>query len=184
MWNHETVFERRKVMEEKTSPVVELARTAVESFVTYGKTIIPTDLTDEMKERAGVFVSIKKEGQLRGCIGTFEPTKGNVAEEIVSNAISSATGDPRFSPVKLSELDDLQYSVDILTPPEPVSSPDQLDPEVYGVIVESGFRRGLLLPALEGVNTAEDQIRICKMKAGIAADEPVQLYRFMVRRYK
>lgn len=172
------------MMEEQKSQVVELARAAVESYITFGKTIVPTELTDEMKEKAGVFVSIKKQGQLRGCIGTFEPTRKNIAEEIVNNAISSATGDPRFSPVKVSELDDLQYSVDILTRPEPVSGPDQLDPEVYGVIVESGFRRGLLLPDLEGVNTAEDQIRICKMKAGISADEPVQLYRFMVRRYK
>jgi AmmeMemoRadiSam system protein A len=171
-------------MAEQTSSVVELARAAVESYITYGKTIVPTDLTNELKERAGVFVSIKKRGQLRGCIGTFEPTRNNVAEEIVNNAISSATGDPRFSPVRVSELDELQYSVDILTQPEPVSGPDQLDPKVYGVIVESGFRRGLLLPDLEGVNTAEDQIQICKMKAGISAGEPVQLYRFMVRRYK
>ena len=171
-------------MAEQKSPVVELARAAVESYITYGKTIIPTELPDELKGQAGVFVSIKKQGELRGCIGTFEPTKKNIAEEVVSNAITSATGDPRFSPVRVSELDELQYSVDILTQPEPVSGPDQLDPAVYGVIVESGYKRGLLLPDLDGVNTAEDQIRICKMKAGISAGEPVQLYRFMVRRYK
>jgi AmmeMemoRadiSam system protein A len=129
-------------------------------------------------------VSIKKQGQLRGCIGTFEPTKPSVAEEIVSNAISSATSDPRFAPIRVSELDELQYSVDILTKPEPVSSRDELDPELYGVIVESGFKRGLLLPALEGVNSSEEQIRICKMKAGISDDEPIKLYRFLVRRYK
>lgn len=171
-------------MAEQKSPVVELARAAVESYITYGKTIIPTELPDELKGQAGVFVSIKKQGELRGCIGTFEPTKKNIAEEVVSNAITSATGDPRFSPVRVSELDELQYSVDILTQPEPVSGPDHLDPAVYGVIVESGYKRGLLLPDLDGVNTAEDQIRICKMKAGISAGEPVQLYRFMVRRYK
>jgi AmmeMemoRadiSam system protein A len=171
-------------MAERRSTIVELARAAVESYINSGKVIVPTELPDELKERAGVFVSIKKHGQLRGCIGTFEPTKGTIAEEIVSNAISSATGDPRFSPVRVSELDELQYSVDILTQPEPVSGPDQLDPAVYGVIVESGFRRGLLLPDLEGVNTAEEQINICKMKAGISAGEPVKLYRFMVRRYK
>lgn len=171
-------------MAEQINPVVELARAAVESYISYGKTIVPTELTDELKERAGVFVSIKKHGQLRGCIGTFEPTRKSVAEEIVYNAISSATCDPRFSPVRVSELDDLQYSVDILTQPEPVRGPDELDPAVYGVIVESGFKRGLLLPDLEGVNTAEEQIRICKMKAGISDGEPVQLYRFMVRRYR
>jgi AmmeMemoRadiSam system protein A len=171
-------------MAELTSPIVELAREAVENYVSFGKIIVPTELTEELKEKAGVFVSIKKHGQLRGCIGTFEPTKPSVAEEIVSNAISSATSDPRFAPIRVFELDDLQYSVDILTKPEPVGSPDELDPELYGVIVESGFKRGLLLPALEGVTSADEQIRICKMKAGISDDEPVKLYRFLVRRYK
>ena len=171
-------------MAEQTRPIVELARAAVENYISFGKIIVPTELTEELKEKAGVFVSIKKHGQLRGCIGTFEPTKPSVAEEIVSNAISSATSDPRFDPIRVSELDDLQYSVDILTKPEPVNSRDELDPEVYGVIVESGFKRGLLLPALEGVTTVDEQIRICMMKAGISEGEPVKLYRFLVRRYK
>ena len=171
-------------MAEQKNPIVELARAAVENYIGYGKIIVPTDLAEELREKAGVFVSIKKHGQLRGCIGTFEPTKPSVAEEIVSNAISSATSDPRFDPIRVSELDDLQYSVDILTKPEPVSSPNELDPDVYGVIVESGFKKGLLLPDLEGVTTADEQIRICKMKAGISDDEPIKLYRFLVRRYK
>jgi AmmeMemoRadiSam system protein A len=161
-------------MAEQTSPIVELARAAVDNYVSFGKIIVPTELTEGLKEKAGVFVSIKKQGQLRGCIGTFEPTKPSIAEEIVSNAISSATSDPRFDPIRVSELDDLQ----------PVQSRDELDPELYGVIVESGFKRGLLLPALEGVTSAEEQIQICKMKAGISDDEPVKLYRFLVRRYK
>jgi hypothetical protein len=137
-----------------------------------------------MKERAGVFVSIHKHGELRGCIGTFEPTRANVAEEVMTNALNSATRDPRFPPVAASELDDLDYSVDVLTQPEPVKDASQLDPKKYGVIVESGFRRGLLLPDLEGVDSVEEQIAICRLKAGIPPREPVKLYRFQVRRFK
>ncbi|HEU65780.1 MAG TPA: AmmeMemoRadiSam system protein A [Chloroflexi bacterium] len=165
-------------------PVVRLARETVESYIREGKTPTPRELTPEMKERAGVFVSLHKHGQLRGCIGTFEPAKDNVAEEIIANAVSSSTMDPRFPPVTASELDDLEYSVDILTRPEPVTDISQLDPRKYGVIVESGGKKGLLLPDLEGVDNVEEQIAICRLKAGIAAYEPVKLYRFRVRRFK
>ncbi|TET85236.1 MAG: AmmeMemoRadiSam system protein A, partial [Desulfobacteraceae bacterium] len=144
----------------------------------------PEELTPEMKGKAGVFVSIHKFGGLRGCIGTFEPTQQNVAEETIANAISSATRDPRFPPIAPSELEDLSYSVDVLTAPEPIDSQDQLDPRKYGVIVEVGFRRGLLLPDLEGVDTVDHQIDICRQKAGIASAEPIKLYRFEVKRYK
>jgi AmmeMemoRadiSam system protein A len=165
-------------------PIVRLAKEAVESYIRKGKTLKPKKLTPEMREQAGVFVSLHKHGQLRGCIGTFEPTKDNVAKEIIANAISSSTGDPRFPRVTASELDDLEYSVDILTKPEPVTDISQLDPEEYGIIVESGWRKGLLLPALEGVDSVEEQIAICRLKAGISASEPVELYRFQVRRFK
>ncbi|MGD0353299.1 MAG: AmmeMemoRadiSam system protein A [Dehalococcoidia bacterium] len=163
--------------------IVELARKAVERYIRQGKIFKPRKLTAEMKQRAGVFVSIKKRGELRGCIGTFMPTRTNVAEEIVANAISSATQDPRFMPVETSELVDLEYSVDILTEPEPVQSTDQLDPRKYGVIVECGYRRGLLLPDLAGVDKVEEQMEICRAKAGISAGEPIRLYRFRVERF-
>ena len=165
-------------------PVVKLAKKTVEVYVREDKKFKPRKLTPEMRERAGVFVSIHKWGQLRGCIGTFEPSEKNVAAEIIANAISSATGDPRFPPVAASELDDLEYSVDILTEPEPVIDVGQLDHKEYGVIVESGWRKGLLLPDLEGVDSVEEQIAICRLKAGISMDEPIKLYRFQVRRYR
>lgn len=170
-------------MEKKLHPLVRLAKETVEGYVKERKLPKPKELTPEMKERAGVFVSIKKSGALRGCIGTFEPTKANVAEETMTNAISSATRDPRFPPVNAAELPQLSYSVDVLTRPEPVEDQSQLDPKRYGVIVESGFRKGLLLPDLEGVNTVEQQIDICRQKAGIFPHEPIKLYRFEVRRY-
>jgi AmmeMemoRadiSam system protein B/AmmeMemoRadiSam system protein A len=166
------------------SPLARLARETVETYVKEGKTPKPDELTPEMKGKAGVFVSIHKLGELRGCIGTFEPQCANVAEEIINNAISSATRDPRFPPVAPDELKDLNYSVDVLTKPEPVASQDQLDPRKYGVIVECGFRRGLLLPDLGGVDSVDHQIDVCRQKAGIAPDEPIKLYRFEVRRYK
>jgi AmmeMemoRadiSam system protein A len=137
-----------------------------------------------MKQRAGVFVSIHKFGELRGCIGTFEPMYENVAQEISANAISSATRDPRFPPVAPNELEDIEYHVDVLTEPVPVKDKKKLDPKKYGVIVECGWRRGLLLPDLEGVDTVERQIDICRRKAGIAPNEPIKLYCFEVKRYK
>jgi AmmeMemoRadiSam system protein A len=171
-------------MAEELHPAVKLAKETVESYIREGKTPKPRELTPEMKGRAGVFVSIHKHGELRGCIGTFEPSKDNVAEEIIANAISSSTRDPRFPPVAASELDDLEYSVDILTQPEPVKDMSQLDPKEYGVIVESGWRKGLLLPDLEGVDSVEEQIAICRLKAGISPGEPVNLHRFQVRRFR
>ena len=170
--------------EEGLHRVVRLAKEAVESHVRTGKAPEPRELSPEMRERAGVFVSLHKHGQLRGCIGTFEPAKDNVAEEVIANAVSASTMDPRFPPVTESELDDLEYSVDILTAPEPVTDIGQLDPKTCGVIVESGWRRGLLLPDLEGVDSVQEQIAICRLKAGISAGEPVNLYCFQVRRFK
>jgi hypothetical protein len=167
----------------RLSPLVKLAKEALEAYVKNGKVLEPTDLTPEMQEQAGVFVCIKKSGELRGCIGTFEPTQKNVAEEIVDNAIGTAVRDPRFEPVEPAELKDLDYTVDVLTHPEPVKSKEELDARKYGVIVAAGYRRGLLLPDLEGVDTADQQIDICRQKGGIGPDEPVKLYRFEVKRY-
>jgi AmmeMemoRadiSam system protein B/AmmeMemoRadiSam system protein A len=167
-------------------PLVELAKKTVETYVREGKTPPPPQpLAPEMKEKAGTFVSIhKKDGALRGCIGTFEPQQENVAEEVIANAVSAATRDPRFSAITARELPDLDYSVDVLTRPEPVDDASQLDPKKYGVIAECGWRRGLLLPDLEGVDKAEEQVAICCQKGGIGPGEPLQLYRFEVKRYK
>lgn len=166
-------------------PLVRLAEETIRNYIQEGRVISPPEeVTPEMRKRAGVFVSLKKRGQLRGCIGTIEPIEENVAQEIIRNAIAAATRDPRFPPVRREELDDLDISVDVLTTPEPVRGIEDLDPKQYGVIVESGWRRGLLLPDLEGVDTVEYQIEICRQKAGIGPHEPVQLYRFEVIRYK
>lgn len=166
-------------------PLVKLAKETIEHYILTGETINPpSELTPEMAEKAGVFVSLKIKGQLRGCIGTFSPCTENVASEIIHNAVSAATQDPRFPPVHPKELQALEYSVDVLTAPEKVSSKKQLDVKKYGVIVKSGERRGLLLPDLEGVDAVDDQISIASMKAGIYLGEPVELYRFEVKRYK
>jgi len=167
-------------------PFVELAKNTVEEYVKTGKIpTIPDQIPPEMNKKAGVFVSIKKKGQLRGCIGTFIPATENIYTEIVRNAIASATEDPRFPPVHAKELQELEYSVDILSPPEPVKSLDELDPKKYGVIVVKGWQKGLLLPDIEGVNTIDEQLRIAKLKAGIDPyDSDVEIYRFKVERYK
>ena len=171
-------------MSEAEHPLVQLARRTIEQYVRSAQVISPPDpLTDEMKSRAGVFVSLHKHGELRGCIGTIEPARANVAHEIIANAISAATRDPRFAPVAADELADLEISVDVLTAPEPIRSQDELAPRVYGVIVESGGRRGLLLPDLEGVDTAEQQVNIALRKAWIRPNEPYRMFRFRVIRY-
>ena len=169
----------------KESAYVKLARETIENYIKQGKIITPTlGLPEEMiNQKAGVFVSLKKFGDLRGCIGTFMPTQENIAQEIIKNAISAAVDDPRFSPVNFSELEDLSISVDVLSAPEEVKDISQLDPKKYGVIVSSGYKKGLLLPDLEGVDTVKYQIDIAKRKAGIYPGEKVKLYRFEVKRY-
>jgi len=168
----------------KMHPLVELAKEAVEKYVRYREIPRPQNLTQEMEERAGTFVSIHKQGQLRGCIGTFQPTRNNVAEEIIYNAISSATRDYRFTPVTPQELPDLTYKVDILTKPELIKSKEELDPRKYGVLVEYGGKRGILLPDLPGVDSVDQQIEIAAAKGGILPHEPANLYRFEVRRFE
>lgn len=166
-------------------PLVKLAKDTIRKYVIDGEVITaPAEPSPEMNVKAGVFVSLKMHGQLRGCIGTFSPTTANVAKEIIQNAISAATQDPRFPPVEPSELDDIVYSVDVLSAPEKVKGMGELDAKKYGVIVSSGGRRGLLLPDLEGVDTVEEQLEIACMKAGISKGEKIEIYRFEVKRYK
>jgi len=169
-------------------PYTTLAKTAVETWIKTRKIIeVPRDLPKEMvRKQAGVFVSLHlKDGSLRGCIGTFLPTKENIAQEIIANAISAATADPRFPPVSKKELKELIYSVDILSQPKNVSKIRDLDVKRYGLIVSTpDGRRGLLLPAIPGVETAEEQFRICCLKGGIDPSEKVVLQTFTVKRHQ
>jgi len=176
-------MEKRKAGED---PYVRLARLSLETYVQTGRFAdLPDDLPVELTGRtAGAFVSLKKDGRLRGCIGTIEPTQSSLAKEILNNAVSAGLRDPRFAPVTEDELSGLVYSVDVLGEPEPIDSKWQLDVKRYGVIVEKGHRRGLLLPDLAGVDTPEKQIEIARQKANIAPDEPVALLRFEVVRHK
>jgi MEMO1 family protein len=169
---------------EKEHPLVQLARRTIEAHVRTGEQLEPPpELEAQEQRRAGAFVSLHCHGQLRGCIGTLEPTQANVVCEVIQNAISAANHDPRFSPIRPDELESLEISVDILGKAEPIKSIDDLDPVQFGVIVERGPRRGLLLPNLDGVETAEMQVAISLRKAGIRPDEPYHMYRFRVDRY-
>ena len=177
--------EKLRQRREKEDPYVRLARETVESWVLDRNTPgVPEWATAEMKQnRAGVFVSIHKDGKLRGCIGTFLPTRESIAKEIISNAVSASTRDPRFDPIGPEELKWLEINVDVLSAPEPVSGKEALDVKKYGVIVSSGSRRGLLLPDLDGVDTVDEQVDIARRKAGIREKEPVTLERFEVVRH-
>ena len=181
-------LEQVRLAEKKVSedPWVKLARLSLETYVKTGKRLerLPEGLPAEMTDRAaGAFVSLHAHGRLRGCIGTTGPTTGSVAWEIVQNAVSACSRDPRFIPVGVEELDSLEYGVDVLGQPEPISSPAELDVKKYGVIVPCGGRRGLLLPDLEGVDTVEQQIDIARQKGGISSRERYTLERFEVVRH-
>lgn len=170
----------------KMHPYAELARKSIEEYVKNGNVLAcPKEIPPEMKKKAGVFVSLKKHGELRGCIGTFLPCEENIYKEIVRNAVAAATEDPRFYPVQEDELNDITYSVDVLSEPEKVKDISELDPKRYGIIVAKGYRKGLLLPDLEGVDTVEEQLMITKMKAGIdQSDKDVEIFKFTVERFK
>lgn len=165
-------------------PLVNLARAAIAAYVRTGRVLEPpSDLPPDLPERAAVFVTLHTPtGELRGCIGTIAPTEPTLAEQVIQEAIAAATMDPRFPPVTPEEVEDLDIHVDILSPPEPVDSPAELDPKKYGVIVEAGRRRGLLLPDIPGVDTVETQLMFARRKAGIGPHDPVRLSRFTVTR--
>ena len=179
--------ERMKLLarREREDAYVRLARYTIETFVGTGKLPeMPKGLPEELyHSRAGAFVSLKEDGRLRGCIGTIQAVRESLADEIVHNAVSACSEDPRFSPVEAWEVERLTISVDVLGETEKIFSPEELDVTRYGVIVTRGARRGLLLPNLEGVDTIEQQIAIAKQKAGIKAHESVELERFEVIRH-
>ena len=177
--------EAMRAIRDREDSLVKLARLSLETFVrTHQLAVIPEDMRKSFADkRRGAFVSLKKDGQLRGCIGTIQPVRQDLAEEILYNAVSAGTRDPRFSPVTPEELAQLVYDVDVLTEPEPIDSPDQLDVKRYGVIVQCGDRRGLLLPDLPGVDSVEEQISIARRKGSIGEQEPYQLWRFEVERH-
>jgi len=184
--------------------LVELARSAVKHFIKRKEIISPPDdLPKEfLKEKAGTFVTIEKEGKLRGCIGTYLPTKENIAKEVISNAIAAATEDYRFNPILAEELPLLSFTVYILHPPELVRDIRELNPKKYGIIVKtipishpngtdvvfnghSPLKSGLLLPGLEGIDTPEKQIAIACQKGGIdLTKERIIIYRFTVEKYQ
>jgi len=177
---------KAKEQHKTEDPYVNLARQSLETYIRTGKRLVsPSGLPGDLLNRsAGVFVSLKKEGRLRGCIGTIAPVENCIADEIIMNAVSSGTRDPRFSPITENELSSLIYSVDVLNPPEKISSMDELDVSRYGVIVTRGRQRGLLLPNLDGVDTPEKQVNIALQKAGISPAESYDMERFEVVRHK
>ena len=182
----ERLTSRLKEKSARADAYVRLARASLESYILRRETIpVPDDLPPEMlAQKAGAFVSIHKAGRLRGCIGTILPTTDSVAKEIIQNAISASTRDPRFDPITPEELPLLDINVDVLGEPEQIDSPADLNVKKYGVIVSSGMKRGLLLPDLDGIDTVEQQIDIARRKGGIDDNEEIKLQRFEVVRHE
>lgn len=175
----------RFFMPSTPNPCLALAIKAVKYYLESGKILsCPQNLPEELKRKSGAFVSIKKGKTLRGCIGTVAPTEKNLAIEIIQNAVNAATKDPRFSPISKTELAGLNFSVDVITPSEKVDHISDLDCKKYGIIVKSKDKQAVLLPDLEGVDTVDQQIDICRKKASLQEDEPIQIYRFQVERYR
>lgn len=165
----------------QSSPAL-LAKEAVKAMLEGRQPPEPPD--DEFyRPPAACFVSIKKAGELRGCIGTLEPSEPDLGQEIIRNARSAAFSDPRFPPVTIGELPQLTFSVDVLSAPEKACAAHELDCELYGVIVSCDYRRGVLLPNLDGVDSVDHQLAIACQKAGIAPHEGFEVHRFTVDRY-
>lgn len=166
-------------------PLVALAIRSVEHFIETGKPLpCPDPLPENLKQNAGTFVSIKKEGSLRGCVGTMTPKYKNLAEEIIRNAIRAANNDPRFDPVEKRELPSLTFSVDVLTPQEKISDLKGHDVKQFGLVVKGGGKQGILLPDLENIKSANQQLKICLKKGGFSPGDPYELFRFEVKRFK
>ena len=167
-------------------PLVQLAWAAIRAHAEGGRKLKPSEAPARIDgEPAGVFVTLHtaSTGELRGCIGTIGPTEEDLAQETINNAIAASSRDPRFPPVQPGELGDLEIDVSVLYPPEPISSSEQLDPKQYGVIVQHGWRRGLLLPDIPGIDDVETQIAYARVKAGLGPREPVEMLRFKVEKY-
>lgn len=166
-------------------PYVKLAKNALEYYLDHQKTMpTPKNLIDDLaNNKAGVFVSIHKYDQLRGCVGTIKPATNCIADEIIQMSMSAGLMDPRFNRVKKRELPYLKYKVDVLLSPTLIESSKELDVKKYGVIVYHNYKSGLLLPNLEGIDTIENQISIAKQKAGIRENEPYKMKRFEVIRH-
>ena len=173
----------------KVNPFTFLARKSIEMWLLHKNKIDVTSFPLEewdksLLKRSGCFVSLKKkDGSLRGCIGTILPVRNCLAEEIATNARSAATEDPRFMPLSKEELPEVVISVDVLSPPEKVTSLEELDPKKYGIVISKGFFKGVLLPDLPGIDAVEDQVKITMLKAGISSLEGATIERFSVKRY-
>ena len=166
-------------------PYISLAQESVHHFLSHHEKLsCPDPLSVDLQTRSGVFVSIKKFKQLRGCIGTLEPCEPNLGMEIIENSLKAALHDPRFSPITADELNDLSFSIDVIRPLEKVSSVEALNPSIYGLVVRSNGKQGVLLPDLEGVGSTEEQIQICRTKGKIPEQTPVEMYRFQVDRFR
>ena len=166
-------------------PLIRLAIQAVEHFIETGKSLpCPDPLPDNLKQNAGTFVTIKKQDSLRGCIGTLAPKYKNLAEEIIRNAARSASEDPRFDPVEKIELPSLTFSVDVLTPPEKIDNLKDHDIKQFGLIVRGEGKKGVLLPDLDNIKSANQQLKVCLKKGGFKDSDTYELFRFEVKRFK
>lgn len=166
-------------------PLVKLAIQSVEHFIRTGKPLpCPDPLPDSLNQNAGAFVSIKKQGALRGCIGTMTPKYKNLAEEVIQNAIRSAREDPRFDPLEKRELPSLTFSVDVLTPLEKIEDLKGHNIKQFGLVVRGEGKQGILLPDLENIKSTEQQLKVCLKKGGFKENDIYELFRFEVKRFK
>ena len=166
-------------------PLVKLARSSAEHFIETGKPLTcPDPLPESLKKNAGVFVSIKKQGSLRGCIGTITPKYKNLAEEVIQNALLAASQDPRFNPIQQRELPSLTFSVDVLTPLEKIENLQGHNIKKSGLLVQGEGKQGVLLPDLENIKSAEQQLKVCLKKGGFSDCDQYALYRFKAKRFQ
>jgi len=157
---------------EQRGKLLKLARDSIKEFLRTGKKLEVTESDPVLTRDAGAFVTLHKDGELRGCIGNFtgrDPLYINIRDM----AVEAATGDPRFPPVTLKEMDDIDIEISVLSTPEKAKSAEEVELGRHGVMVKKGFRGGVFLPQVAtetGWSKEEFLSTLCTHKAGISAD--------------
>jgi MEMO1 family protein len=163
-----------------------VARRSVESALRDSSELPPPPNGGYLAQKHGVFVTVRRrDGKLRGCVGTIVPVCANLVAETWRSARLAAFQDGRFMPVAADDLGDLQFQVSILHSLEIIASTAELNPQHYGVIVStSDGRRGLLLPGIKKIKTGDQQLVLARRKGWIEPDEPVTIQRFQADHFE
>jgi hypothetical protein len=166
--------EREKAMlnKEERKKLLEIARNSIEVYLKSGKKLEINEVDPLLLKEMGAFVTLNKNDELRGCIGNLI-AKGPLYLTVRDMALEAALSDPRFSPVTLEELKNIDIEISVLSPMQKIDNPDKIRLGIDGVLVRKGYRSGVFLPQVAtetGWSKDEFMANLCSHKAGLAAD--------------